>query len=94
MYEPRTGKPDVADTARLVGQPTHHSAALAPLRAMQWRDGAVVHACEALLLTESIRTSVIITACGKAPPDDQVVCSTENDPPVDCRLCLWHLARV
>jgi hypothetical protein len=65
-----------------------------PPRPMQRRDGPVLHACEGLLLTESIRTSVIITACGKSPPDDDVAYRSEGDPPIDCPLCLWHLARV
>ena len=97
MYEAKTDGPDVATQSERqtsAGIPCQQASTHHELHPMHWHDGVVLHACEGLLLTDSIRTSVIITACGKSPPDDAVAYRSETDPPVDCPLCLWHLARV
>jgi hypothetical protein len=56
-----------------------------------WHDNGVLHACEGLLLTESVRTSVIVTACGRTVPDD-AVSPRDSDPAVTCPSCLGKLA--
>ena len=79
---------DEGQTKRQSAPGVHELLARGEPGPIRWCDDGVLHSCEGLMLTESIRTSIVVTACGKAVPDNAISYRYESDPPMDCPACV------